>query len=87
MGIDRKIDKVEQFVRSYNAVLRVTEINGNIRIVGSFDDLDPEPERSELQSTIDKIRRDIDWNDELDIEYQSLEMDSRYGSVYLQLYL
>lgn len=83
---DTHIEEVESLTRGYTSHFNVNELHGNIRISGYFDDLNPDPEREQIDNDLDRIRREIDWNDALSFDYNSLsDIERRYGHYFLEI--
>jgi hypothetical protein len=81
------IKQIENFVRGYPIYLYVQDRGDHAIIEGTFDDLDPEPEREELDKVLSKIRMDIRFKDDLSVEFDDVsEVKSRYGRKFIRVY-
>lgn len=81
------IEKIENFVRGYPTYLYVRDRGDHVVIEGTFDDLDPEPQREEIDKALTKIRMDIRFKEDLSIELNDIsEIKSRYGRKFIRVY-
>lgn len=75
------------FAKGYPIYLYVDEKDDHVVITGTFDDLDPEPDRTEVDKTLSKMKRDIEWNNEFPVPVEEVsEIESRYGRKFIRIY-
>lgn len=80
------IAEIESFVNSFG-YFYVDERGEYIQIKGTFDDLSPEPERSEVDESLHQMRRAIMNSDEFPIEVEKVSnVNGRYGAKYIRVY-
>lgn len=81
------IEDIERFTNGYRAYLYVEDRGDHVVIKGTFDDLDPEPERTKVEETLSKMRRDIDWNNDFPLPVEKVsDIESRYGNKFIRVY-
>jgi len=79
------VSEVESFVRSFG-YFYVDGRDGYIQVKGTFDDLDPEPEREEVDNSLHKMRRAF-LSEESPIEVEKVsDVESRYGAKLIRVY-
>lgn len=80
MKFEEKVSEVERLI-SHHRNIRIDgrENQNRIYLIGTFDDLNPEPERSHVEEQLDEAERKIRFNEELSFDYDSLSTKNSYG--------
>lgn len=80
-------EEIKKFI-GINSRLNVTLRDDVIHIVGYYDDLDPEPERSKIESTLDRLKLDLRTCDEDEFSFSITDiygLDRSYGQIKLKV--
>lgn len=80
-------EEIKEFI-GINSRLNVTLRDDVIHIVGYYDDLDPEPERSKIESTLDRLKLDLRTCDEDEFSFSITDiygLDRSYGQIKLKV--
>ena len=80
-------EEIKDFI-GINSNLNVTLRDDVVHIVGYYDDLDPEPERSKIESTLGRLELDLQMCDEDEFSFSITNIygpDRSYGQIKIKL--